>query len=212
MFICKGVLTKDEVKTILDVIQDEDWGKGITNADDKHKNNKELNLKEQSEFIANKIVKHPKVFRYGLIKHILHPRFNKYVKDNHYASHVDFFKQQGIRTDWSMTLFLSEPDTYEGGELVIEDLTHEPISFKLEAGDMIFYPSGLIHKVNPVTDGERLAVIAWAQSEIEDFRERDLVGKVVDVIADLDKNREANKDSIIKLSAVHNTLLRKWSD
>jgi predicted 2-oxoglutarate/Fe(II)-dependent dioxygenase YbiX len=210
MFVCKGVLTKEEVKSILEAVESEDWDKGVTNADDTHKNNKELVLQEQSQFIANKITAHPLVHKYGLINQMVLPRLNSYGKGHHYASHVDFFKQQGIRTDWSMTLFLTEPDTYEGGELVIEDLAHEPLEFKLDAGDMVFYPSGLIHRVNPVTKGVRTAAISWAQSEVEDFRDRNLLGKLVDVIFDLDANRELNKESITKLSAVHNALLRKW--
>lgn len=213
MYVCKDVLSKEDIKTIKDKLSKADWHQGHTNSDKNHKNNKELVIEDLCQAIAHKIYAHPNVQRYGLFKQLMLPRFNKYEATNkeHYNKHVDFFKQQGIRTDWSMTLFLTDPDEYEGGELIIHDLAHEPLVFKLNAGDMILYPSGLIHEVTPVTKGERVAAISWAESEIEDLRDRVMLGNLVDVMAALEQDREKNKEFIVKLASVHNGLLRKWS-
>ena len=211
MYICKEVLSKDEVKDLLDKVKALKWNEGVTNLNKEHKNNEELTEEALSTFVANKITAHPTVFQKALLKYMAVPRFNRYENNGHYSKHVDFFKQQGIRTDWSMTLFLTEPDTYEGGELVISDLAHEPLEFKLDAGDMVLYPSGLIHHVNPVTKGDRIAVISWAQSEIEDFKERDLVTKLGDVLKTLEESSEDHKSNIVNLTAVQTGLLKKWS-
>ena len=211
MYICKNVLTKEEVATVRKILKESEWNKGHTNADETHKKNEELVLQELSEDIAKRIYAHETVQRYGLFKQLMIPRFNKYNKSGHYARHVDFFKQKGLRTDWSMTLFLTEPNTYKGGELLIEGVADKTLSYKLPAGDMILYPSGYIHNVTPVTKGTRLAVISWAESEVEDLRERQLIGQVMDVMVELDANREEHMDKIVKLSSVHNGLLRKWS-
>ena len=109
-----------------------------------------------------------------------------------------------------MTLFLTEPGTYEGGELVVEDYMEEPIKIKLAAGDMVLYPSGLIHSVTPVTKGERIAAISWAESEIEDPRDRQMVGKLTDVLIELEQDYHKHKGCIAKILAVQTGLLKKF--
>lgn len=213
MYVCKNVLTNKDIEKVRETLKDIEWNSGHTNADKKHKNNKEAVVEDLCNDIAQLIYAHPVIQRYGLFKQLMLPRFNKYEASSkeHYSKHVDFFKQNGIRTDWSMTLFLTDPRDYEGGELIIHDLAHEPLKFKLDAGDMVLYPSGLMHEVTPVTKGERLAAISWAESEVEDFRDRAMLGNLVDVMAELENDREKNKEFIVKLASVHNGLLRKWS-
>lgn len=213
MHICKEILTKDEVKGIVNSLQKAEWYKGTSKLDEQHKDNSEYLDENLSNLVAEKIRTHPQVYNNALINNLVLPRFNKYDSTGqHYSSHVDFFKQHGVRTDWSMTLFLAEPDTYEGGELVIEDLADKPLEYKLSAGDMILYPSGLIHHVNPVTSGTRLCVISWGQSEIEDFRDRAMVCKLATVLRELEADDlDKHKRLIVMLSSVYNGLLKKWS-
>src|SRR5919205_3822899 len=91
--------------------------------------------------------------------------FSRYGGGQAYGSHVDNPLMDGIRTDVSFTLFLAEPEAYDGGELVIESLSGED-EIKLPPGHMIVYPSTALHRVQPVTRGERLAAVGWAQSHI----------------------------------------------
>lgn len=125
-----------------------------------------------------------------------------------YGAHVDDALMNGIRSDVSFTLFLSDPATYEGGELVIETSSGED-DIKLPAGSMIAYPSSSLHRVAPVTRGTRLAAVGWARSLIRDAGRREL-------LFDLDTARQslfaregktAEFDLLSKTSA---NLLRMW--
>lgn len=193
MIICKQVISKDDCAKVLDAL--ENWEEGQSALGSEHKQNLEIKNHPLAQSIAEAIAKHPLIRKYSYIKQMTLPRFNKYVNSGKYADHVDFFRQEGIRTDWSMTLFLNED--YEGGELVIEG---EEV--KLAAGDMVLYPSGQIHRVNPVTKGERIAAIAWAESFIRSQEDRNILNKLVDVLSE--KND-------VRLSYVYDNLLRKWA-
>jgi PKHD-type hydroxylase len=100
--------------------------------------------------------------------------FSRYESGMHYGSHVDDALMQGMRTDVSFTLFLSEPDAYDGGELVIESAAGED-AVKLAAGSLVAYPSTALHRVAPVTRGMRLAAVGWARSHIRDGAQRELL-------------------------------------
>ncbi|NIX76339.1 Fe2+-dependent dioxygenase [Microvirga terricola] len=100
--------------------------------------------------------------------------FSRYGQGKHYGTHVDNPLMDGIRTDVSFTLFLAEPDTYDGGELVIETMAGEE-EVKLAAGHLVAYDSTTLHRVAPVTRGERLATVGWAQSYIRDSAKRELL-------------------------------------
>lgn len=206
MYICREVLTKQECKDLLSNLTD--WEQGKTNLDKSHKNNLEIRDTEHNKYVFQKITQHEILQKYSFIRKMCEPRFNKYENSGKYNRHVDFFQQQGMRTDWSMTLFLTEPDTYEGGELSIEVPEGEQ-KYKLPAGDMIIYPSGHIHSVAPVTKGSRIAAIAWAESYVEDYHERNILARLVRLL-----NKpitEENKDDMLDLSFVYNNLMRKWS-
>jgi PKHD-type hydroxylase len=113
-----------------------------------------------------------------------------------------------MRSDVSLTLFLSSPSTYEGGELVIDD-TQGIHPFKLEAGSMVVYPSSTLHRVEPVTAGVRLVAVTWVQSMIRDLGDRE-------ILFDLDTARQAIFEKYGKtpefdlISKSHANLLRKW--
>jgi PKHD-type hydroxylase len=100
--------------------------------------------------------------------------FSRYENGMHYGSHVDDALMQGMRTDVSFTLFLSDPESYAGGELVIESASGED-AVKLAAGSLVVYPSTTLHHVSPVTRGERLAAVGWARSFVRDGAHREML-------------------------------------
>ncbi|MGO4738705.1 Fe2+-dependent dioxygenase [Bosea sp. 2KB_26] len=109
--------------------------------------------------------------------------FSRYEPGHAYGSHVDDALMGGMRTDVSFTLFLADPATYEGGELVIETTSGNE-AFKLAAGSLIAYPSTSLHHVAPVTKGERIAAVGWARSFIRGASQRE-------ILFDLDRSRRA---------------------
>lgn len=136
--------------------------------------------------------------------------FSRYEPGMSYGSHVDnaFMGGNSLRSDLSFTLFLSPPQSYEGGELVIETTQGEQ-AFKLEAGAMVIYPSSTLHRVETVTAGIRFAAVSWVQSWVRDPAEREL-------LFDLDTARQAifakqgKSPEFDLLSKSHANLLRKW--
>ena len=139
--------------------------------------------------------------------------FNRYENGMSYGTHVDnalMGDRDRMRSDISMTLFLSDPATYTGGELVIEDAQGEQ-PFKLDAGSLIVYPSSTLHRVEPVTTGVRLAAVTWIQSLIRDPGDRE-------ILFDLDTARQTLFQQHGKtrefdlLSKAHANLLRKWAE
>lgn len=114
-----------------------------------------------------------------------------------------------LRTDISATLFLSDPDSYQGGELVIKD-TYGEHRVRLPAGDMLLYPSGSLHCVTPVTSGERLASFMWIQSMIRDESKRAMLISLDENIRALQQNAQATEVSVSLLHLYHN-LLREWT-
>jgi PKHD-type hydroxylase len=136
--------------------------------------------------------------------------FSKYEPGMRYGSHVDDALMGGMRSDVSFTLFLSEPSSYDGGELVIETTAGED-AVKLEAGSMIVYPATSLHRVAEVTRGERLAAVGWVRSFIRDEAKREL-------LFDLDTARkrlfarEGKSEDYDLLSKSSANLLRMWAE
>ncbi|NWN84224.1 MAG: Fe2+-dependent dioxygenase [Halomonas sp.] len=140
--------------------------------------------------------------------------FSRYREGMSYGNHVDDAvmgtPQGAMRTDLSFTLFLNDPDNYDGGELLIDSSAGEQ-TYKLPAGALILYPSSTLHRVVPVTRGERLAVVGWAQSQVRDSQQRE-------ILFDLDTTRrqefEANGKTrtFDMLSKSLANLLRMWAD
>jgi PKHD-type hydroxylase len=115
------------------------------------------------------------IFRLAVRPKALTPlMFSRYDPGMNYGSHVDDALMQGMRTDVSFTLFLSDPDSYDGGELVIETAGGED-AIKLQAGSLVAYPATTLHRVNAVTHGERLAAVGWARSFVRDGAQRELL-------------------------------------
>jgi PKHD-type hydroxylase len=115
-----------------------------------------------------------------------------------------------VRTDLSATLFLSSPEDYDGGELVIED-SFGPRSLKLPAGDMVLYPGTSVHRVEPVTRGARLAAFTWIQSMVREDAKRSLLFELDNTIQELGREIPDNPGLVRLVGSYHN-LLRMWSD
>jgi PKHD-type hydroxylase len=116
-----------------------------------------------------------------------------------------------IRTDLSVTLFLSEPDEYDGGELVVEDYygSHE---VKLPAGHLVLYPATSLHTVTPITRGVRVASFFWLQSMIRDAQARSMIFDLDTAIQDLIDRLGSNDPEIVKLTGLYHNLIRYWAD
>jgi PKHD-type hydroxylase len=149
------------------------------------------------------------------------PLFNRYGGGQTFGTHVDnAIRTHGpsggrIRTDLSCTLFFSEPDEYDGGELIVED-TYGSKSVKLSAGDMVVYPSTSLHHVTPVTRGERVSSFFWLQSMIRQDAQRTLLFDLDTAIQRLNTSAHADSEEIrsssVQLTGVYHNLLRQWAE
>lgn len=149
------------------------------------------------------------VFRLAARPKTLSPLIvSRYEPGMAYGSHVDDALMQGMRTDVSFTLFLSQPDSYDGGELVIESASGEE-AVKLDPGSLVAYPSTALHRVAPVTRGARLAAVGWVRSYVRDAARREL-------LFDLDTarramfTREGNSAEYDLVSKSLANLMRMW--
>jgi len=145
----------------------------------------------------------------------LSPRFNRYQGGGQYGFHVDgavmaLSGDAQLRSDVSCTLFLSEPDEYDGGELIVND-TYGEHEVKLPAGDLIVYPSSSLHRVTPVTRGTRVAAFFWVQSLIRDDSRRRLLFELDASIQRLTQGG-ADAASLLQLTGVYHNLLRQWAE
>jgi PKHD-type hydroxylase len=145
------------------------------------------------------------------------PLFNLYGVEDRFDTHVDnaIRIKRGtdfrIRSDLSATLFLNDPESYDGGELVVEDTlgTHR---VKLAAGDMILYPASSLHHVTPITRGERLCSFFWIQSMVRDNSARRTLFDLDSAIQSIAADRGQADPATIKLTGVYHNLLRRWAD
>jgi PKHD-type hydroxylase len=218
------VLTREQVTECRRLMAQADWGDGLATAGAQAARSKQnLQLPEGTpliaqlrEIVVGALMKHPLFFSAALPRRILPPYFNRYENGGYYGNHIDNairYPHGGgecVRTDVSTTLFLSDPDEYEGGELVAEDSygSHE---VKLPAGDAIVYPSTSLHRVEPVTKGARMASFLWTQSLVRDAWRRAM-------LFDLDMNivqlREKLGDApeVVALTGHYHKLLQQWAE
>jgi len=143
-------------------------------------------------------------------KTVLGPVFSRYQPGHAYGTHVDDALMGGIRSDVAFTLFLSPPESYQGGELVIDTTAGEE-AFKLAAGSVITYPATTLHRVAPVTQGERLAAVGWLRSYIRDAGRRELLFDLETARRRLfdQHGKSADADLLAKCAA---NLMRLWCD
>ncbi|MBN9685144.1 MULTISPECIES: Fe2+-dependent dioxygenase [unclassified Corallococcus] len=218
------VLTPEQVAHCRAVFDKAAWEDGRTTAGKQSAQvKKNLQLPEGSpaarelgDLVLAGLEKSPLFISAVLPQRVFPPLFNRYEQGMDFGSHVDnairplLGSNQRIRTDVSATLFLSDPDSYDGGELVVED-TYGNHSAKLPAGDLIVYPSTSLHHVTPVTRGVRLASFFWVQSMIRDAGQRSLLFDMDTSIMQL--TREVPKSpALVMLTGVYHNLLRQWAE
>jgi PKHD-type hydroxylase len=170
--------------------------------------------------LGNQLVRvlgsHPLYLSAALPQTIHPPRFNRYQDGGHYGTHVDSaimrIERNGqlLRSDLSATVFLSEPEEYEGGELVIET-EFGAQQVKLPAGSMVLYPSSSLHQVRPVTKGVRTCAILWLQSVVRDASARALLFELDQSLQRLSADLSADDPRLLSLSGIYHNLLRRWS-
>lgn len=167
--------------------------------------------------ILRKLGKSDQFTAYAHPRLIYPPRFNRYSDGGNYGFHSDSAllhvanSSVVVRSDMSATLFLSEPDEYDGGELEIETES-ETQAIKLAAGDMVLYPSGALHRVLPVTRGARIASFFWIQSMVRDTGQRAILYELDRGVQEATVAMGGQSHTVQKLAAVYHNLLRRWSD
>jgi PKHD-type hydroxylase len=218
------VLTAEQVAHARRLLESADWIDGRVTAGHQSvrvKHNQQLPedhpvARELGDMILGALGRTPAFLSAALPLRVFPPLFNRYDGGQSFGNHVDNAIRQvassgaRLRTDLSATLFLADPDEYDGGELVIED-TYGVHSVKLSAGHMVLYPSTSLHNVRPVTRGARVASFFWVQSMVREDGERallfDLDAAIQRLAADAPDHPAA-----VQLTAVYHNLLRRWAD
>ena len=220
------LLDADQVAHVRSVLEAAPWTDGRATAGEqsaKAKRNLQVpeddpRARELGELILGALGRNPAFVSAALPLKVFPPLFNRYDEGMRFDAHVDnairHVKAAGgmrIRTDVSSTLFLTPPEDYDGGELVVED-TYGEHAVKLNAGDLIVYPASSLHRVEPVTRGSRWAAFFWSQSMVRDDGQRallhDLDGSIQAVRAELGDGHEACRS----LTATYHNLLRRWAE
>lgn len=172
--------------------------------------------REAGEMILGALERNPLFLSAALPLKIFPPLFNRYRRGQAFGVHVDNAVRSvrgtphRVRTDLAATLFLAQPDEYDGGELVVED-TYGMHAVKLPAGHMVLYPAGSLHKVQAVTRGARLASFFWLQSMVRDDAERTLLFDLDQAIQRLGA-APGVRAAVVQLTGVYHNLLRRWAD
>jgi PKHD-type hydroxylase len=218
------VLTPDQVEEARQMFRDADWIDGRVTAgaqSARAKHNQQLpedhaGARRIGAMILDALGRNALFISAALPSRVFPPLFNRYESGHAFGSHVDnAIRQIGgtghrIRTDLSATLFFSAPDSYEGGELLIED-TYGVHTVKLPAGHMVLYPSSSLHHVRPVTRGVRIASFFWIQSMVRDDGERTLLFDLDTAIQRINQDAPDHA-AAVQLTGVYHNLVRRWAE
>jgi PKHD-type hydroxylase len=222
----KNILTPEERDLALGLLGDDaPWVDGRSSAGSQaqaQKNNQQL--KQDSEAarqlqatVRAALRRDPLFFSAALPRKIFNPLFNRYRADGeHYGPHVDgailhsVATQEWVRSDISCTLFLSDPQSYEGGELLVQD-TYGSRGVKLAAGDAVLYPGTSVHQVTPVTHGVRLATFFWIESMVRSDEQRCLLFELDMNLLAL-RQRHGETAETTALSGTYHNLMRMWAN
>lgn len=226
-------LKPDELAQVRQLILTADWAEGrITSGSQSRpvKNNlqlpEELPAAQQARHIVSvALARNPMFVTGALPKSVYPPLFNRYGGDtNYFGNHIDnavhthAASERHVRTDISCTLFLSDPASYDGGELVVQD-TYGEQRIKFEAGDLVMYPGTSVHRVEPITRGERLACFFWIESMVRSDAQRRLLYEMDMAITslrqkDLERAPSGGPESpeVVRLTGCYHNLLRMWAD
>ena len=219
MFIeIPDILNADQLKRIQEIAKTANFVDGrVSNPHNQTKNNLQIDTndplyKESTTLLAEALMHSEAVVNYAFISRMASPLICRYQPDMSYGKHPDTaflpMRPTPLRSDMSCTIFLADPDTYEGGELTIH-LGSKPVSIKGAAGSGILYPSTTIHEVVPVTSGERLVAITFIESQIMDEKNRYLLYSLNEIAALEGDN--ISWDNRILLEHVRHSLHRMWS-
>jgi PKHD-type hydroxylase len=218
------VLTAEQVASCRELLDAAEWVDGRVTAGHQSGRAKDnLQLPEDHEHarkigdtIMAALERNPLFMAAALPLKVFPPLFNRYQDGGSFGNHVDNAIRQvtgtphRVRTDLAATLFFTNPDEYDGGELVIED-TYGLHSVKLAAGSMVLYPASSVHHVRPVTRGARLASFFWIQSMVRDDGERSLLFDL-DVAIQRLAGETPDHASVVELTSLYHNLLRRWAD
>jgi len=216
-----NILTQERIKTVQTILKDAPFVNGSLSAGSaarRVKNNEEVamnasQINELNNMVMGSLVANPQYKSAALPHRIAAPFYARYSEGKEYGDHVDdpvMGSTDRYRSDISITVFLSSPDDYDGGELVINTSFGEQ-QVKLKAGDAVMYPSSSLHHVNPVTRGERLVAVTWVQSMVRSAEQRELLHQM-NIAREklLQKNPEAEETKAIDICYAN--LVRMWAD
>ena len=218
-----GVFSKDEVATLRSRLDAGPWADGNVTSGHQSataKVNRQLpedsaEAREVGALVLQALNANPMFVSAALPHTIFPPLFNAYEGGEHFGTHVDnAIRQRGqtrIRSDLSATLFLEEPEAYDGGELIVEEM-YGPQSVKLPAGDLVLYPSRSLHRVTPVTRGQRVASFFWIQSLVRDDADRETLFRLDVAIQRVNAEKGPKDPAVLELTAVYHNLLRRWTE
>ncbi|MDI3381134.1 Fe2+-dependent dioxygenase [Xenophilus aerolatus] len=218
------VLTRDEVRTLRASLDQADWVDGKATVGEQGarvKQNRQIAElsplgRHWGDHILKILLQHPQFFSAALPFRFVPPLFNRYEGGEHYGLHVDGSIRNvpgtnyQLRTDLSCTLFLSDPEDYDGGELEVVD-TYGSHEVKLPAGDLILYPSSSLHQVHPVTRGARVCSFFWVQSMVRDDARRTMLFELDQTLQRL-RSRLGETEETVALTGHYHNLLRMWSE
>lgn len=219
------VLTKAAVAELRQIIDAAEWVDGNATSGTQSalaKRNQQLPegspaAKAAGERILDALSRSPLFVTAALPQTVFPPLFNRYAGGETFGLHIDNSVRQSrdgavrIRSDLSATLFLTEPEDYEGGELLVED-TYGAHEVKLPAGDMILYPASSLHQVTPVTRGARISSFFWIQSMVRDDARRALLFQMDIAIQQLAGKVGAGAPELVSLAGAYHNLLRMWGE
>jgi PKHD-type hydroxylase len=218
------VLTAPQLAEARQVLEQAEWVDGrVTAGHQSARAKRNRQLAEDSpaarrlgDLVVGALQQHALFVSAALPLRVFPPLFNRYEGGESFGTHVDNAIRQvpgtphRLRTDVSATLFLSGPEEYDGGELVVED-TYGVHTVKLPAGHLILYPATSLHHVRPVTRGTRLAAFFWIQSMVRDDGQRTLLFDLDTAIQGLSRE-QPDHPSAVQLIGVYHNLLRRWAD
>ncbi len=219
------ILTKAQVAECRKLMDQAEWVDGnVTSGHQSALAKNNMQLQEESEvarsigeFIQDALGMNLLFISAALPLKVFPPLFNRYESGQAFGMHVDNAIRQlrgtnfRIRSDLSATLFLSEPEDYDGGVLTIED-TYGTQEIKLPAGSMVLYPASSLHHVTPVTRGARVSSFFWIQSMVRNDAHRTLLFQLDNTIQKLTADRGGKDPEVISLTGVYHNLLRMWAD
>ena len=223
----KEVLNADELREARAILKRATWGDGRATAgvqSAQMKNNEQLpqdgaDTQALQRIVLGGLNRHAVFFSAALPKRVFPPLFNRYGgASNSFGNHVDNAVRfvpgtagERVRTDISCTLFLADPDEYDGGELTVDD-TFGAQRIKLPAGDMVLYPGTSVHRVEPVTRGHRVASFFWLESMVRSDEQRRLLYEMDSHLMRLRTSVGETDPAVIGLTGTYHNLLRLWAD